>query len=170
MIKPNITKRGAIISLSVLIGGLLADFFTKLAVMKNMQIGQSIPLIEDVLHITYIKNYGAAFGSFADSRWVFMVMSTLLIIGLCVLILFWKDAGALFYAATSLILTGGIGNMIDRIFYGYVVDFIDFCAFPKLWKWIFNGADSFVCVGAGLLILWYILQEVQNAKAKKSEK
>jgi hypothetical protein len=51
---------------------------------------------------------------------------------------------------------GGIGNMIDRIAYGTVVDFIDFCAFPELWMWIFNGADSFVCVGAALLVIYYI--------------
>lgn len=169
-LKLGITKKGAIISLSVVIAGLLADFFTKLAVMKNMEIGQSIPLIEDVLHITYITNTGAAFGSFSEHRWVFMVMSVLLIVALIALILFWDKANAMFYVATSLILAGGIGNMIDRVAYGYVVDFIDFCAFPSLWKWIFNAADSFVCVGAGLLVLWYILEEVKNARAKKNNK
>lgn len=164
-LKVNIKKKGAIISLSVVIVGLLVDFFTKLAVMKNMTVGQSIPLIEDALHLTFITNKGAAFGSFSESRWVFMSISSLLIIGLVALILFWRDANALFYVAASLVLSGGIGNMIDRIAYGYVVDFIDFCAFD-FWKWIFNGADSFVCVGAGLLILWYILEEVKNAKRK----
>ncbi len=165
-LKLGITKKGAIISLAIVTLGLLADFFTKLAVMKNMEIGQSNPLIENVLHITYITNKGAAFGSFSEHRWVFMVVSSLLILGLVALILFWDKASAMFYVATSLILTGGIGNMIDRIAYGYVVDFIDFCAFPSLWKWIFNGADSFVCVGAGLLILWYILEEVKNYRRK----
>ncbi len=168
-IKTGITKKGAIITLSVLIAGLLADFFSKLAVMKNMKIGQSIPVIEDVLHITYITNKGAAFGSFADSRWVFMLMSCLLIVGLTVLVIFWRDADPMFYVCISLILAGGIGNMIDRIFYGYVVDFIDFCAFPKLWSWIFNFADSFVCVGAAMFVLWYILQEVKGAKENKKQ-
>ena len=167
-LKLGITKKGAIISLSVVIAGLLVDFFTKLAVMKNMTVGQSIPLIEDVLHLTFITNKGAAFGSFSDSRWVFMSISSLLIVGLVALILFWREANALFYVSASLVLAGGIGNMIDRIAYGYVVDFIDFCAFD-FWKWIFNGADSFVCVGAGLLILWYILEEVKNAKKKSKE-
>ena len=168
-LKLNITKKGAIISLSVVIAGVLIDFFTKLAVMKNMALGQSIPLIEDVLHLTFITNKGAAFGSFSDKRWVFMTISTLLIIVLIAIILLWDNANALFYTSTSLILAGGIGNMIDRIAYGYVVDFIDFCAFPNLWQWIFNGADSFVCVGAGMLLLWYILEEVKNYKKAKAQ-
>ena len=67
-----------------------------------------------------------------------------------------------------LIIGGGIGNMIDRIFYGVVIDFIDFCAFPDLWKWIFNGADSFVCVGVALLIIYYIRAEIRSAGEKKS--
>jgi signal peptidase II len=168
-LKLNVSKKGAIISLSVVILGVLVDFLTKIAVMKNMAVGQSIPLIEDVLHLTYITNKGAAFGSFSDKRWVFMSVSALLIVVLVAIILLWKNGNALFYTATSLILAGGIGNMIDRIAYGYVVDFIDFCAFPKLWQWIFNGADSFVCVGAGMLMLWYILEEIKNYKKSKEE-
>ena len=69
-----------------------------------------------------------------------------------------------------MILGGGIGNMIDRIFYGEVVDFLDFCAFPELWSWIFNLADSFVCVGVGLLMLYYILAEIKHAREEKSKK
>jgi signal peptidase II len=169
-LKINVTKKGAIISLSVVVATVLADLFTKLAVMKNMTLGQSVPLIEDVLHLTYIQNKGAAFGSMADARWLFMTVSVLLIIFLTGLILVWDEADALFYTATSMVLGGGIGNMIDRVAYGYVVDFIDFCAFPSLWKWIFNGADSFVCVGAGLLMLWFVLAEVRAAKRERAKK
>ena len=166
-LKVNITKKGAIISLSVVIATVLVDLFTKLAVMKNMELGESIPLIKGVLHLTYITNDGAAFGSFSDARWVFMSVSLLLIAVITVLLLIWDDADPFFYTSLSLVLGGGIGNMIDRIAYGEVIDFIDFCAFPKLWKWIFNGADSFVCVGAGMLILWYILAEVRAYKKTK---
>lgn len=165
--KINITKKGAIISLSVVIATVLVDLFTKLAVMKNMELGESIPLIKGVLHLTYITNDGAAFGSFSDARWVFMSVSLLLIAVITVLLLVWDEADPLFYTSLSLVLGGGIGNMIDRIAYGEVIDFIDFCAFPKLWMWIFNGADSFVCVGAGMLILWYILAEVRVYKKTK---
>ena len=168
-LKINITRKGAIISLSVLVATLFIDLITKLLVINNMEIGQSIPLIKGVLNIKYITNEGAAFGMLADSRWVFMTVSALLILFLTALILIWSDAGPLFYVSVSMILGGGIGNMIDRIAYGKVIDFIDFCAFPRLWSWIFNGADSFVCVGAGLLILWYVLEEVKNYKKTKAQ-
>ena len=155
-LKINIKKKGAIIAICVVVATVLIDFITKVIVMNNMEINDSIPLIKDVLHITYITNKGAAFGSLTDARWLFMLVSTLLIVFLIFLLLVWEDGNELFYVAVSMVLGGGIGNMIDRIFYGEVVDFIDFCAFPDLWRWIFNGADSFVCVGAGMLILWYI--------------
>lgn len=168
-LKINIKRKGAIISLSVLIVTVLADQLTKLAVMNGMEVGQSIPLIKDVLHLTYILNRGAAFGSMADARWLFMTVSVLLIVFLCGLILVWENGDALFYTAAAMMMGGGIGNMIDRVAYGYVVDFIDFCAFPSLWRWIFNGADSFVCVGAGIFVLWYIMAEIRNYKKEKAE-
>ena len=169
-LKINIGRKGAIISLSVLIVTVVIDLITKRLVMAHMEVGQSIPLIKDVLHLTYILNKGAAFGSMTDARWLFMTVSVLLIIFLAALILIWEDGDPLFYTAAAMIMGGGIGNMIDRIAYGYVVDFIDFCAFPTLWKWIFNGADSFVCVGAGIFVLWYIRAEIRNYKKEKAAK
>ena len=59
--------------------------------------------------------------------------------------------------------------MVDRISLGYVIDFIDFCAFPQLWKWTFNFADSCVTIGAGMLALWLILDVVKDYKRKKAE-
>lgn len=168
-IKIQTSKRGAIISLSVAFATVLIDFLTKIAVMANMEKGESIPIIKNVLHITYITNDGAAFGSFSEHRWLFMTVSILLIVFLGGLILFFSEANELFYASVSMVLGGGIGNMIDRIAYGEVVDFIDFCAFPKLWSWIFNGADSFVCIGAGMLVLWFILSEVDHSKKQRAE-
>ena len=74
-----------------------------------------------------------------------------------------------------MIVGGGIGNMIDRIFNGetlfngVVIDFIDFCAFPEIWMWIFNMADSFVCVGGALFLIFYIREEVINYKKSKNK-
>ena len=69
--------------------------------------------------------------------------------------------------ALAFVIGGGIGNMIDRIFLGFVVDFIDFYAFPSVWMWVFNVADAFVCVGAGLMMLYIVLDTVKEIKAKK---
>ncbi len=167
-IKANITKKYAIISVAIVLATVIIDYITKLLVMKNMVIGQSIPLIKDVLHLTYTTNDGAAFGWFDDARWLFMTASGIMIVGFAVLLVLWDDRDPLFYISGSLLVGGGIGNMIDRIFYGEVVDFIDFCAFD-FWVYIFNGADSFVCVGVGLLLIYYIRAEVRAAKAKKAE-
>ena len=60
--------------------------------------------------------------------------------------------------------------MIDRVRLGYVIDFLDFCAFPKLWMWNFNIADSFVVVGAGMLMLWMVLDLIREVKEEKAQK
>ena len=60
--------------------------------------------------------------------------------------------------------------MIDRVLLGYVIDFFDFCAFPQIWRWVFNVADVFVCVGAGMLMLYLILDTVKVAKEEKAKK
>ena len=68
----------------------------------------------------------------------------------------------------AVIIGGGIGNMIDRVAYGFVVDMIDFCPFD-FWIWIFNVADACVCVGAGVVILSIVLDIVKEVKARKNE-
>ncbi len=170
-LKINITKKLAILSALTVAGCIIIDFITKQIIMHTMTEGQSIPLIKNFLHITFITNDGMAFGKLDDARWVFMTASCVMIIALTVLLLVWDDRKPLFYVSASMIMGGGIGNMIDRIFYGdvlfqgKVVDFIDF---RGIWQYIFNGADSFVCVGAGLLALYYILAEIEAYKAKKA--
>lgn len=132
------------------------DQLTKLLVVSSIPLGESVPLIDGVLRLTYIKNEGAAFGSLAGARWVFMIASVLLIVLLTLFTVKKRPTKIPLCIALGFLIGGGIGNMIDRIFLGYVVDFIDFCAFPDLWKWIFNGADSFVTVGAAMLIILFI--------------
>ena len=135
-----------------------------------MELGESVDIIPGVFRFTYIQNRGAAFGSMSDNRWLFMVLSSIAIIAIIVFIFWKKPQSKLMLASLIMICSGGIGNMIDRIRLGYVIDFLDFCAFPKLWMWVFNVADSFVVVGAGLLMLWMILDIVKDAKAEKAKK
>ena len=68
----------------------------------------------------------------------------------------------------AMIVSGGIGNMIDRIAYGYVVDMLNFCLFD-FWTWVFNVADAFVCVGAGVVVLALILDLIKESKEKKQK-
>ena len=144
-----------------------ADQLTKYLAVSALHPDGSVEVIRGILRFTYVENRGAAFGSLADNRWVFLTFSTLLIIVLIGYTVWKKPAGWLERISFGLLIGGGIGNMIDRIALGYVIDFIDFCAFPKVWMWVFNGADAFVCVGTALLMIWIIISDSKDSKKKK---
>ena len=125
--------------------------------------GNTLPIRENILHFTYLENPGMSFGLFADHRWVFMLLSTVGILALFVYLIYLKGSGKLVCTSLALVIGGGIGNMFDRIFLGYVVDFVDVRCIP-LWKWIFNLADSAVCSGAALLVLATVLEYKKELK------
>ena len=176
--KKKTAKEYTIYSLIIVIG-IILDQLTKFLVTKYMTIYQSIPLIKNFLHLTYLTNDGAAFGSMdgPDQRWIFLVISSVAIIGFLAYLYLGHAENMLYGVALSMVISGGIGNMIDRLgigFYvnpntglGEVVDFIDFCG---IWKAVFNGADSFVCVGAGLLILALIIDLKKEYALEKEKK
>ena len=121
-----------------------------------------------VFRFSYVENRGAAFGMLDEHRWVFMIISTVAIVALLVYLLKFAPKNNFLMIGLSLVIGGGIGNMIDRVAYGYVVDFLDFCAFPNLWMWVFNVADACVCVGAGMVMLYFIIDIVKDAKKQKA--
>ena len=162
-------KKTLIILISIILGGIGIDLLTKLLVAGLMTLGQSVPLIPGVLNLTYIHNKGAAFGMLSEHRWVFMVISTVAIIGIGIYLFGFCKERMLLKVGLAMIVSGGLGNMVDRIFYGYVIDMIDFCLFP-FWKWIFNVADAFVCVGAGVVVLSLVLDIIKETRNKKKTK
>ena len=132
---------------------------------------RTMPVIRDVLHFTYVENEGAAFGMLAEHRWIFMVLS---ILGLCAIVLLVakeKPESRWVRLAAGLVLGGGIGNMIDRLGFGFaeksgaVLDFID-CRFVDFY--VFNVADACVTVGCFLYLFLVILGEIRAAKEKKN--
>lgn len=127
------------------------DLVTKQLVVRNMALYSTIPLIPKLLSFTYIQNRGAAWGILSDNRWVFLVITGIAIIVLPLLLYKYRKLHFMFGFSLSLIIGGAIGNMIDRIFLGYVVDFIEFTFidFP-----IFNVADICVTVGAALMFVY----------------
>ena len=135
-----------------------------LAVLGLKQI-PSFTVIEKVLNFTYVENRGAAFGMLSEHRWVFMTISAVVIIALTAEVVWQKPKSKLTLIALGMIVGGGIGNMIDRVALGYVVDFIDvrFIDF-----YVFNIADSFVCIGCGLMVIALMIDEVRETKAKKA--
>lgn len=155
----------AIIAVTVFI-----DQITKYLTIFYLKPIDTLPIIQDVIHLTYVENTGAAFGMMKDSRWVFMLVSSVAIVGILGYMVYhiWIKKQPMHWAqalSLSFIVGGGIGNMIDRTLLGYVVDMIDFRLINFA---VFNVADSFVCVGAGIMILYLILEMVKETKAEKA--
>ena len=144
--------------------GILLDQLTKWLAVRFLEPIDTCPLLKDVLHLTYAENRGAAFGMLKDHRWVFISLSTVTIIALILYLFLYREKNALYGVALSMIVSGGIGNMIDRTALGYVVDFIDFRLINFA---VFNGADSFVCVGAGILVLALVCDIIKEAQENK---
>ena len=131
------------LSALIAIAVILLDQISKHFVCTNLKPIGSIPIIDGILNFTYVENTGAAFGILSDKRAVFMIVSVLVIVVLSIVVVKFQGQSKLFDVCLGLIVGGGVGNMVDRAFLGYVIDFIDFCAFD-FWKWVFNIADSAV--------------------------
>jgi signal peptidase II len=160
--------RKSAIFILLLVVGLALDQATKVLVMNNLPLGGQVPLIPGVLNLVHIHNKGAAFGLLsgwsAEFAWLFFVIITALVLVVLGYLL-WRLPDGQWPAALgySLILTGALGNLIDRIRLGEVVDFIDVYWGRYHWP-AFNVADSLVCVGAAVLA-WIIIREEKTADA-----
>lgn len=120
------------------------DYFTKLLVKTHILMGETVPVIEGFLHFTYVENTGAAFGFLSDNSFFLGLFSIFIMIGLLLYIALRKPDHPLYAIGLMLIIAGGIGNAIDRLFYNYVVDFIDFIIIKFA---VFNLADVYVVIG-----------------------
>ena len=156
-----------VILIAVIAAVIGLDQLTKWLTVVNLAEYESFPLWQDVLHFTYVKNTGMAFGMLKDHRWVFMVFSTIAIVALIVYLFRFRPESRWMQVSMAMIIGGGIGNMIDRVFLGYVVDFIDVTLINFA---VFNVADSFVCVGAGIMILCLVLDLIKEIKLEKAQK
>ncbi|MEG0770901.1 MAG: signal peptidase II [Clostridia bacterium] len=143
----------------VVIFTVLLDQLSKFIVSSNMILGENIPLIKGFFEITYDQNKGAAFGILKDQPWIFISITIVVILILIVLLARNKFEKQLTKIACCLIIGGGIGNLIDRILNGFVVDFIDFKAIYFVCPAIFNLADTFVCVGTVLFAISFLFME-----------
>lgn len=135
----------------VIVASVILDQITKLLVTGNMALYESVPVIPHVFSFTYIHNYGAAWGIFSEHRWIFIVITGIAIIVLPIFLYRYRKLHFLFGLSLSLIIGGAIGNMIDRVFRGFVIDFLEFTFidFP-----VFNIADICVTVGTVLMFIY----------------
>ena len=138
------------------------DQAVKYTIRANMSLGESIPVIEDILHITYVSNSGGAFSLLRGQTVLLTIFPAVLIAGIIVYIYLKRKSGPIaVLLGLSLICSGGIGNLADRVRFSAVTDFIDFRVFP-----VFNVADICVCCGCGLIVI-YMLFENRRGKLNK---
>lgn len=142
------------------------DQIIKLLVLEHLKPIGSFPLIDDVVQLNYAENTGAAFGSFS-AHTNFLSIFTLVMIVVGFLYLFFKKRKLdVEYVCISLILAGGIGNLIDRLYRGYVVDYIEplFIDFA-----IFNFADILVTCSSVVLVIWLFYEIYRDGKVKEQK-
>lgn len=125
---------------------LFLDQLSKFIAVKNLSLHQSIPIIKGIFHLTLIHNRGAAFGILKNKLPLFIFTSVLAIILIYQNLKNLHKKSDIYNLSLSLILAGALGNLIDRICFGYVIDFLDF----RIWP-VFNIADSAITIGAILL-------------------
>jgi len=121
------------------------DQLTKFIITRNLALNQSIPVIKGIFHLTLVRNRGAAFG-ILKNQIPFLIFTAIFAIILLYLAIRKNKHKKIYSIALSMILAGAIGNLIDRVFFGYVIDFLDL----RIWP-VFNLADSAITIGAILL-------------------
>jgi len=136
---------------------LFLDQYSKFLVSSKLATGESIPVIKSIFHITFVKNTGAAFGLFKNGTVIFILISVAAVVVIAGFILRSIRRGdfslrPLFNSGLVLIVSGAMGNLIDRLRVGYVIDFID----VRIWP-VFNIADTSITIGTIFLVISFIL-------------
>ncbi|SFI61743.1 MULTISPECIES: signal peptidase II [unclassified Bacillus (in: firmicutes)] len=138
------------------------DQVSKWIIVKEMELGESIPIIDNVLYITSHRNRGAAWGILENKMWFFYVITVIFVIFILFYMKKYTKTDKLLGISLGLILGGAIGNFIDRVVRKEVVDFIHTYIFSYNFP-VFNIADSALCVGVALIIIQTLL-EGKNTK------
>lgn len=145
--------------------GVMADQLTKLWVSGSLMGEGVVRVIPGIINFRYVENTGMAFSMMSDMTLVLTVASGVLTVVMGVLLWKLKKRGRFLCISLSLIMAGAIGNLIDRIFAGFVVDFIEF-AFVDFA--VFNVADICVCVGTAMLVIYILFLADRKKEEKKS--
>ncbi|SFA38765.1 signal peptidase II Aspartic peptidase. MEROPS family A08 [Anoxybacillus pushchinoensis] len=140
---------------------ILLDQWTKWLVVRYMELGESIPIIENVLYMTSHRNRGAAWGMLQGQFWLFYIVTVVVVVGIVIYIQRLQPTQRLFGVALGLMLGGALGNFIDRVFRKEVVDFIHVYIFSYSFP-IFNVADAALTIGVALMFIYTWIEEKQR--------
>lgn len=154
-----------VLYLAIFFAIIALDQISKVMITSSFSAYQGTTVIKGILDFTYVRNEGAAFGMLQGARVFFIIITLAAVAAAVIYIVKARPSSPLERTALAFISGGAIGNFIDRVVLGYVRDFIEvtFIDFP-----VFNIADCFVCIGAGLYIL-YTLIDAFKAKVKTDE-
>jgi signal peptidase II len=141
------------------------DQLTKWIIVRTMELGERIPVIENFFYITSHRNSGAAWGILQGQMTFFYIVTIIVVIGIIFYMQKYAKESRLLAVSLSLLLGGAIGNFIDRLLHQEVVDFLDFYIFGYNFP-IFNVADSSLTIGVILVIIATILDERKKGKSK----
>lgn len=131
------------------------DQLSKLWALGYLKDVGSIPIIQNVFHLTYVENRGAAFGMLQNNQWIFIIVA-IIASGFGLYYLHTRKVNLLGKTGIILIISGALGNLIDRVRLGFVVDYFDF---RIIWQYVFNIADVFVVVGTIILCIYILFFE-----------
>lgn len=150
--------------LLIIISIFLLDRFTKVLVINNLTLGESLSVIDGFFNITYVNNHGAAFG-IMDGKVIFIIIVSVLIFAYLIYEIRKDSHSKLITTSISFVIGGLLGNLFDRVVYGHVIDFFDFNFFGYDFA-IFNVGDAFIVIGTVLLAIGFLLEE-RNANKDK---
>ena len=142
--------------------GIILDQISKLLIVSKLPLGESKTIIKKFFYITHVNNTGAAWGIFSNNT-ILLIIISILFTGFFIYFIEHNKLKLYEEISSGLILSGIIGNMIDRIFRGYVVDFLNFYIFGYDYP-VFNIADTFIVVGVIVLCIFYIREAVTSWK------
>ena len=155
-----------ILAVAVAVAVWAVDQLTNGYIAANFTLATSQEFIPGLIDITYIHNDGGAWGMLGGYTWILLSVTIIIMLVCITLLLKYGSRDKLMFWAITLVLSGGVGNMIDRIFRdGNVVDFLHFAFMPDFP--VFNVADCAIVVGAGLLLLYYIMSTVKETREKR---
>ena len=165
----ELSKRDKYIILGIILGVIIFDQVTKVIAANLLMEYESYEIIDNFFYFTFLYNPGMAWGTFSGMRWIFVLITPIILLGVTYFFVYSKKHEVLTRAGMIFVFAGAIGNWIDRLFIGEVRDFIHFIIpiinydFP-----VFNIADIAVCIGMGLVVIEIIIQEYQIWKLSKS--
>ena len=153
--------------IALVIGIILAalDQIIKYFVTVYLQPVDSVSVIDNLLSLTYVENRGVAFGMFKDMRWIFVILTTIMLVIIIFYMFKKRPQGKFFYICAGMIIGGGIGNLIDRVLYGYVIDYLSLSFFSP----VCNFADYCITIGTVMLMIYILFFSYVAKNTKKAD-